>query len=65
MAWHLAKDAGVAGNPRFCHTYPDEGENRVVGTVAKSLHSGNTFYSTLLQKVFLGCLLYTSPSPRD
>eukprot|EP00969_Alexandrium_andersonii_P034139 1492994-Alexandrium_andersonii.AAC.1 len=30
MAWHLAKDAGVAGNPRFYHTYPDEGENRVV-----------------------------------
>ena len=51
MAWHLAERAASHGNPKCYWTYPDEGENRQMGTVAKSLHGGNTFYLTFLQKV--------------
>ena len=51
FAWHLAQRASTQGNPRFYWTYADEQENRVMGSVAKSLHGGNTFYLTFLQKV--------------
>ena len=51
MAWHLAERAGRLGNPKFYWTYADEQENRVMGSVARSLHGGNTFYLTFLQKV--------------
>ena len=51
MAWHLVQRASRHGNPRDYWTYADEQENRVMGAVAKSLHGGNTFYLTFLQKV--------------
>ena len=51
MAWHLAERAGRLGNPKFYWTYADEQENRVMGSVARSLHGGNTFYVSFLQKV--------------
>ena len=51
FAWHLVQRASTQGNPRFYWTYADEQENRVMGSVAKSLHGGNTFYLTFLQKV--------------
>ena len=51
MAWHLAERAGILGNPWLYWTYADEQENRVMGSVARSLHGGNTFYLTVLQKV--------------
>ena len=51
FAWHLAQRARTQGNPRFYWTYADEQENRVMGSVAKSLHGGNTFYLSFLQKV--------------
>ena len=35
----------------ICLAYADEQENRVMGSVAKSLHGGNTFYLSFLQKV--------------
>ena len=50
-AWHLAQRAPTQGNPRFYWTYADEQENRVMGSVAKSLHGGNTFYLHFLQNV--------------
>eukprot|EP00969_Alexandrium_andersonii_P168620 7451884-Alexandrium_andersonii.AAC.1 len=49
--WHLAERASEHGNPRFYWTYADEGENRVMSAVAKTLHGGHTFYTTFLQKV--------------
>ena len=39
------------GTQGFIGPYADEQENRVTGAVAKSLHGGNTFYLTFLQKV--------------
>ena len=51
MAWHLAQRARRHGNPRYYWTYADEGENRVMSSVAKSLHGSNSFYITFLQKV--------------
>ena len=51
MAWHMVERASQHGNPRFYWTYADEQENRVMSQVAKSLHAGNTFYVTFLQKV--------------
>ena len=51
IAWHMAQQAGVTGNPRFSHTYPDEAENRHMGVVAKGLHGGMSFYKTFLLKV--------------
>ena len=51
MFWHLAQRARHHGNPRFYWTYPDEGENRSMSAVAKSLHVDMTFYKTFLQKV--------------
>ena len=50
-AWHLAERAARHGNPRWYWTYADEQENRVMGTVAKGLAGGDTFYTTFLQKV--------------
>ena len=49
-AWHMVERAAFLGNPRFYWTYADEGENRAMGTIAKSLHGGKTFYITFLQK---------------
>ena len=51
VAWDLAKRASTQGNPLFYWTYADEQENRVMGTAAKSVHAGPTFYVTLLQKI--------------
>eukprot|EP00969_Alexandrium_andersonii_P303830 13430414-Alexandrium_andersonii.AAC.1 len=28
MGWHMVNRAATDGNPRYYHTYPDEGENR-------------------------------------
>lgn len=50
-AWHLVQRAGAQGNPRLYWTYADERLNRTMGTVAKSLHGGPTFYKTFLEKV--------------
>ena len=50
-AWHLAQRAPNHGNPRFYWSDADEQENRVMGSVAKSLHGGNTLYLSFLQKV--------------
>ena len=41
------------GNPKFYHTYADEQETRVLGTVAKKLHGGHTFYVRFLQRVLM------------
>jgi hypothetical protein len=51
MCWHIVERIPEHGNPRFYWTYPDEGQNRIMGNVAKSLHGGATFYVTFLQKV--------------
>ena len=51
FSWHLVERAGEAGNPRWYWTYADEGENRTMSSVASSLHAGDTFYATFLQKV--------------
>ena len=51
MAWHMAQQCDRTGNPRFSHTYPDETENRYMGTVAKSCHGGHSFYKSFLLKV--------------
>ena len=50
-SWHLVERAGEAGNPRWYWCYADEGENRTMSRVAGSLHAGDTFYATFLQKV--------------
>ena len=50
-AWHLAERAARHGNPKYYWTYADEQENRVMGTVAKKLHGGRTFYQTFLQRI--------------
>lgn len=49
--WHLAERARRHGNPRYYWTYADEGENRVMGTVAKRLHGSMNFYLSFLQRV--------------
>ena len=51
MVFHVAEFVAIHGNPKYYWTYADENENRLMGTVAKSLHAGATFYTTLLQKV--------------
>ena len=51
MAWHLVQRARQHGNPKFYWTYADEGENRMMSSVAKSLSGTRTFYLTMLQKV--------------
>ena len=51
FAWHLVERAAENGNPRFSWTYSDEQENRAMGTVAKSLWNGPTWYRSFLQKV--------------
>jgi len=51
MAWHLAQRARRHGNPQYYWTYADEGENRVMATVAKALSGSKTFYRTFLQRV--------------
>jgi hypothetical protein len=53
MSWHLVERMCEHGNPRFYWTYPDENENRIMSTVAKTLHGGDTFYLTFLQKALL------------
>ena len=50
-AWHMVERAPRHGNPRHYWTYADEQENRTMKRVAQSLHGGNTFYLTFLQKV--------------
>ena len=50
-AWHMVERARRQGNPIFYWTYADEQEHRVMKRVAQSLHGGNTFYLTCLQKV--------------
>jgi len=50
-AWHLSERATRHGNPKYYWTYADEQDNRVMGTVAKKLHGGRTFYLTFLKKV--------------
>ena len=50
-AWHLVERAAAQGNPRYYWAYADENENRLMSTVAKSLHGGSTFYETFLLKV--------------
>ena len=52
MAWHIAQRADELGNPRFYHTYADEGENRAMAKVAKAVHgSRDSFYKSVLQRV--------------
>lgn len=49
--YHLAKQCGTRGNPRYYHTYPDEDENRGMSKVAGAVHGGSTFYTALLNRV--------------
>ena len=56
MAWHMVQRAETAGNPRFYHTFADEGENRAIGKVAKAVHGGRTFYKSVLQRVIADSL---------
>ena len=49
--WHMVERAPRHGNPKYYWTYADEQQNRVMKSVAQSLHGGNTFYLTFLQKV--------------
>ena len=51
MCLHVAEQCVEKGNPTAYWTYPDERENRLMGTVAKSLHGGSTFYVRFLDKV--------------
>ncbi|CAK0855078.1 unnamed protein product [Prorocentrum cordatum] len=51
MSVHLVANALKHGNPKFYTCYPDERFNRVMGRVAKSVHGGSTFYSTMLGKI--------------
>eukprot|EP00959_Pyramimonas_sp_CCMP1952_P244321 5107118-Pyramimonas_sp.AAC.1 len=48
---HLVANVRKHGNPKFYTCYPDERLNRVMGRIAKSVHGGETFYSTFLGKV--------------
>ena len=50
MLWHMAEECGRIGNPKCCHTYPDENENRHMAVVAKSLHGSRSFYTSFLYK---------------
>lgn len=50
-AWDLVRRAKRQGNPMYYWTYADEQMNRLMGTVAKSLHAGSTFYITFLGKI--------------
>ena len=45
--------------------HPDDVEMGCGGTIAKSTASGKTVGIIDLTRGELGCLLYTSPSPRD
>ncbi|CAK0848871.1 unnamed protein product [Prorocentrum cordatum] len=47
---HLAEQALLKGSPRAYWTHPGEAGNRLMQRVAKSLHGGQTFYVTLLEK---------------
>ena len=49
--FHIAERAAMHGNPRTYWTYFDEQTNKVMQSVAKSLHPGRKFYVTFLQKV--------------
>ena len=49
-SWHVVERAGTAGNPRWYWTYADDNENRTMSSVAQSLQSGATLYSSCLQK---------------
>ena len=51
MCLHVAEQRVEKGNPTAYWTCPDENENRLMGTVAKSLHGGSTFYVRFLDKV--------------
>ena len=51
MGWHMMQKAFSDGNPRFYHTYPDEGEHRRMGSVAKSVRAGARWCVSLLEKV--------------
>ena len=51
VAVHLAEQVVAKGNPRAYWTYPDEAENRLMKTVAMSLHGGGTFYVRFLERV--------------
>ena len=47
---HLVLRSRVMGNPRRYWTYLDEGENRAMASIAKSLHQGSNFYFAFLEK---------------
>eukprot|EP00959_Pyramimonas_sp_CCMP1952_P023110 485982-Pyramimonas_sp.AAC.1 len=51
MCFHLVKSSRYLGNPRFYWTYVDEGANRALAPVAKSVHHGSTFYFSVLEKL--------------
>jgi hypothetical protein len=51
--WHLVERITDHGNPLCYWKYADEGENRVMASVAKTLHGGDSFYITFLQKALL------------
>eukprot|EP00959_Pyramimonas_sp_CCMP1952_P331350 6938650-Pyramimonas_sp.AAC.1 len=51
VAIHCVMQSRRLGNPRCRWTYADENENRLMGSAAKSVHHGDTFYVTLMQKL--------------
>ena len=51
MCVHLVERSFLQGNTKSSWTYADEGENRTMSRVAKTLHGGSTFYERLLEKV--------------
>ena len=53
MMFELIRRAKVHGNPARYWCYPDEGENRVMGIIAKALHHGPTFYTSFLERVLM------------
>ena len=56
-AFHLVERASWMGNPKLYWTYADEAENRLMKSVAQSLHGGCTFYMSFLQKVLPGVVV--------